>query len=151
MAWVPHPPGPPSPITKIGGLTIKTTEGGIGPSDHTSFYLQNVPAIHFFTGSHEDYHKPGDDADKVDYPGMLRIARYIEEAITTLNDSTKITFTKTADSDTSKAPRFSVTLGVVPDYMYDGKGLKIDGVTENKPAALAGLKQGDVVIEARRP
>ncbi|MBX2982506.1 MAG: M28 family peptidase [Flavobacteriales bacterium] len=132
---------------KTGGLTIKTTEGGIGPSDHTSFYLQNVPAIHFFTGSHEDYHKPGDDADKVDYPGMLRIARYIEEAITTMNDSTKITFTKTADSDTSKAPRFSVTLGVVPDYMYDGKGLKIDGVTENKPAALAGLKQGDVVIK----
>lgn len=131
---------------KAGDLKIKTTESGIGPSDHTSFYLQDVPAIHFFSGSHEDYHKPGDDADKINYDGMLRTARYIEELITVLNDSTKITFTKTADSDTSKAPRFSVTLGVVPDYMYDGKGLRLDGVTEDKPAALAGLKKGDVVI-----
>jgi Zn-dependent M28 family amino/carboxypeptidase len=91
-------------ITKLKGsnLNIKTTEGGIGPSDHTSFYLQGVPAIHFFTGSEEDYHKPTDDADKVNYPGMLRIARYIEAVITTLNDSTKLTFTKTADSDSSE-------------------------------------------------
>jgi Zn-dependent M28 family amino/carboxypeptidase len=130
---------------KAGNLTIKTTEGGIGPSDHTSFYLQDVPAIHFFSGSHEDYHKPDDDADKINYDGLLRTARYIEELVTVLNDSTKITFTKTADADASKAPRFSVTLGVVPDYMYDGSGLRIDGVTEDKPAALAGLKKGDVV------
>lgn len=131
---------------KSGDLQIKTTESGIGPSDHTSFYLQDVPAIHFFSGSHEDYHKPSDDADKINYDGMLRTARYIEELITVLNDSTKITFTKTADADTSKAPRFSVTLGVVPDYMYDGSGMRIDGVTEEKPAALAGLKKGDVVV-----
>ncbi len=132
---------------KVGDLNIKTSEGGIGPSDHTSFYLQGVPAIHFFTGSEEDYHKPTDDADKVNYPGMLRIARYIEAVITTLNDSAKLAFAKTADSDTSKAPRFSVTLGVVPDYMYDGKGLRIDGVTEDKTAAHAGLKAGDIVIK----
>lgn len=129
-----------------GDLSIKTTKGGIGPSDHTSFYLQDVPAIHFFTGTHEDYHKPTDDADKINYPGMLRVARYIEAVITTLNDSTRITFTKTADADSADTPRFKVTLGVVPDYMYDGKGLRIDGVTEGKPAAEAGLKKGDVVI-----
>lgn len=131
---------------RAGGLKIKTTESGIGPSDHTSFYLQDVPAIHFFSGSHEDYHKPSDDADKINYPGMLRTARYIEELITLLNDSTKLTFTKTADADTADAPRFSVTLGVVPDYMYDGKGMRIDGVSEDKPAALAGLRKGDVVV-----
>lgn len=131
---------------KAGNLDIKTTAGGIGPSDHTSFYLQGVPAIHFFTGSHDSYHKPGDDADKVNYPGMLRIARYIEAVITSLNDSTKLTFTKTADKDSTETPRFTVTLGVVPDYMYDGKGLRIDGITEGKPAAHAGLKAGDVVI-----
>jgi hypothetical protein len=132
---------------KTGGLHIKTTEGGVGPSDHTSFYLHNVPAIHFFTGSEPDYHKPSDDADKLNYPGMLRIARYIEAVITTLNDSTKLTFTKTADTDTTEAPRFTVTLGVVPDYMYDGKGLRIDGITEGKTAAEAGLKAGDIVIK----
>ncbi|MCI1751916.1 MAG: M28 family peptidase [Flavobacteriales bacterium] len=136
-------------ITKLKGsnLNIKTTEGGIGPSDHTSFYLQGVPAIHFFTGSEADYHKPTDDADKVNYPGMLRIARYIEATITALNDSTKLTFTKTAGSDSSETPRFTVTLGVVPDYMYDGKGLRIDGITEGKTAAEAGLKSGDIVIK----
>lgn len=131
---------------KVGGLNIKTTEGGVGPSDHTSFYLQGVPAIHFFTGTEPDYHKPSDDADKLDYPGMLRIARYMEAVITTLNDSTKLVFTKTADTDTSKAPRFSVTLGVVPDYMYDGRGLRIDGITEGKTASVAGLRKGDIVI-----
>mgnify|MGYP001180929050 CR=1 FL=1 len=131
---------------KAGGLTIKTTEGGIGPSDHTSFYLQDVPAIHFFSGTHDDYHKPSDDADKINYEGMLRTARYIEELVTVLNDSTKLTFTKTADADKTDAPRFKVTMGVVPDYMYDGKGMRIDGVTEDKPAALAGLKKGDVVV-----
>jgi hypothetical protein len=132
---------------KVGDFKIKTTEGGIGPSDHTSFYLRDVPAIHFFTGSEADYHKPTDDADKVNYPGMLRVARYIEAVITTLNDSTKLVFTKTADTDTSEAPRFTVTLGVVPDYMYDGKGLRIDGITEGKTASVAGLKAGDVVIK----
>ncbi len=132
---------------KVGGLNIKTTEGGVGPSDHTSFYLQNVPAIHFFTGSEPDYHKPSDDANKLDYPGMLRIARYIEAVVTTLNDSTKLVFTKTADTDTSKAPRFSVTLGIVPDYMYDGRGLRIDGVDDGKTASVAGLKKGDIVIK----
>ncbi len=131
---------------KAGNLNIKTTQGGIGPSDHTSFYLQNVPAIHFFTGTHDSYHKPADDADKLNYPGMLRVARYIEAVITGLNDSTKLTFTKTADKDSTETPRFTVTLGVVPDYMYDGTGLRIDGVTEGKPAALAGLKAGDVVV-----
>lgn len=132
---------------KVGDLNIKTTEGGIGPSDHTSFYLQGVPAIHFFTGSEADYHKPTDDADKVNYPGMLRVARYIEAVITTLNDSTKLAFTKTAGSDSTETPRFTVTLGVVPDYMYDGKGLRIDGVTEGRTAAEAGLKSGDIVIK----
>lgn len=131
---------------KTGDLRIKTSESGIGPSDHTSFYLQQVPAIHFFTGTHADYHKPVDDAELLNYAGMLRVARYIEEAITLLNDSTKLTFTRTADAEPSKAPRFSVTLGVVPDYMHDGPGLRIDGVSEGKPAAIAGLLPGDVVL-----
>jgi Zn-dependent M28 family amino/carboxypeptidase len=57
---------------------LKTTTSGIGPSDHTSFYLQGIPAIHFFTGTHADYHKPSDDEEKINYDGMLRITRYIE-------------------------------------------------------------------------
>lgn len=131
----------------VGKLNVKTSESGIGPSDHTSFYLQGIPAIHFFTGSHNDYHKPSDDEDKINYPGMLRITRYIESLITTLNDDGKLTFTKTQDADSTEAPRFTVTLGVVPDYMYDGKGMRIDGVSDGKAAAAAGLKPGDVVVK----
>lgn len=130
-----------------GKLNVKTSESGIGPSDHTSFYLQGIPAVHFFTGSHNDYHKPSDDEDKINYPGMLRITRYIESLITALNDDGKLAFTRTQEADSTETPRFTVTLGVVPDYMYDGKGMRIDGVTDGKAAAAAGLKPGDVVIK----
>jgi hypothetical protein len=133
--------------TLVGDLRIKTTTSGIGPSDHTSFYLQGVPAIHFFTGTHADYHKPSDDEEKINYDGMLRITRYIEALIGSLNDDGKIAFTKTEDVNTENAPRFKVTLGVVPDYLYDGKGMRIDGLTDGKPAANAGLKVGDVVVK----
>ncbi|MFZ1686075.1 MAG: M28 family peptidase [Flavobacteriales bacterium] len=132
---------------RINGLKAKTSVSGIGPSDHTSFYLKDVPAVHFFTGSHSDYHKPTDDVEKVNFPGMLDIARYIESLIVSLNDDPKLTFTKTQDADSTETPRFTVTLGVVPDYMYDGKGMRIDGVTEGKPAAASGLKVGDVVVK----
>jgi hypothetical protein len=126
-------------------FNIKTTESGVGPSDHTSFYLQDVPVLHFFTGAHEDYHKPSDDEEKVNYEGMLRITRYIEQLIVDLDDEGKLAFTKTA-SDTTATPSFKVTLGVVPDYMYSGQGMRIDGVTDGKPAAAAGLRTGDVVL-----
>ncbi|MCB0764306.1 MAG: M28 family peptidase [Flavobacteriales bacterium] len=129
-----------------GNLKVKTTASGVGPSDHTSFYLQGVPAIHFFTGTHADYHKPSDDEEKINYPGMLRVTRYIEALIAALNDNGKLAFTKTQDANSEEVPRFKVTLGVVPDYLYDGKGMRIDGITEGKPAANAGLEVGDVVI-----
>ncbi len=132
---------------KINGLKAKTSKSGIGPSDHTSFYLKDVPAIHFFTGSHGDYHKPGDDVEKVNFNGMLDITRFIESLITSLNDDPKLTFTKTQEADSTETPRFKVTMGVVPDYMYDGKGLRVDGVTEGKPAAAAGLKANDIVVK----
>ncbi len=132
---------------QVGGFHVKTTEGGIGPSDHTSFYLKNIPAIHFFSGTHADYHKPGDDEEKINYDGMLRVIRFIESLITTLNDDPKLAFTRTQDADTASAPGFTVTLGVVPDYMFDGRGMRIDGITEGKPAANAGLKVGDVVVK----
>lgn len=126
-------------------LKVKLTESGVGPSDHTSFYLKDVPAIHYFTGAHEDYHKPSDDEEKINYDGMVRVLRHVEDLIVALNDSVKVTFTKTA-VDTSSTPSFKVTLGVVPDYAYSGEGMRIDGVTDGKPAAKAGLKAGDIVI-----
>lgn len=121
-------------------------ESGVGPSDHTSFYLSDIPVLHFFTGQHEDYHKPGDDSEKLNYNGMEMISNYIFDIITDLNDNGKLEFTKTKN-ESDNAPRFKVTLGVVPDYMYDGEGMRIDGVSEDKPAIKAGIKKGDVVMK----
>lgn len=127
-------------------LKLVTTESGIGPSDHTPFYLQNVPVLHMFTGQHEDYHRPTDDADKINYKGLVRIVRFIERVVEELDSEQKLAFTKTRDSSSDSA-RFAVSLGVVPDYLYDGKGMRIDGVTEGKPAAAAGLEKGDIVVK----
>ncbi|MFD2567269.1 M28 family peptidase [Pseudotenacibaculum haliotis] len=121
-------------------------ESGVGPSDHTSFYLADIPVLHFFTGQHSDYHKPGDDSDKLNYEGMEKISSYIFDVITDLNDNGKLAFRKTKNESES-TPRFKVGLGVIPDYLYEGKGMRIDGVSEGKPAQKAGLKKGDVVIQ----
>lgn len=136
-------------LTEIncGGISIKASQSGVGPSDHTSFYLQDVPAIHIFTGTHEDYHKPSDDADKINYEGTAFVVAFIETIIKELGDDGKIEFTKTKDQDNESAPRFSVTLGVVPDYLFEGQGMRIDGITEGKPAFNAGLQKGDIVIQ----
>ena len=128
------------------GIAVKTSESGVGPSDHTSFYLQDVPAVHFFTGTHADYHKPSDDEHLINYAGMLTIVRKIEALVRALDDDGKLAFTKTEQANAENVPRFRVTLGVVPDYLYDGKGMRIDGVTDGKPAANAGLKAGDIVV-----
>lgn len=132
---------------KAGNLKIKTSESGVGPSDHTSFYLKDIPVLHFFTGTHSDYHKPSDDADKINYDGIARVGNFIIDLITVLDTQGKLDFVKTKEAESGKAPRFSVTLGIVPDYMYDGEGVKADGVTDGKPAHTAGVKAGDVLIK----
>ncbi|WP_026775784.1 M28 family peptidase [Polaribacter sp. Hel_I_88] len=121
-------------------------ESGVGPSDHTSFYLADIPVLHFFTGQHEDYHKPGDDSEKLNYEGMDLIADYIFNIISDLDDNGKLSFRKTKN-ESEDAPRFKVGLGVIPDYLFDGKGMRIDGISEDKPAQKAGLQKGDIVIQ----
>ncbi|SUZ85229.1 uncharacterized protein METZ01_LOCUS38083 [marine metagenome] len=121
-------------------------ESGVGPSDHTSFYLNDIPVLHFFTGQHEDYHKPSDDYDKINFEGMSMISSYIFDIISDLNDNGKLSFTKTIN-ESEEVPRFKVSLGVIPDYLFDGEGMRIDGVTENRPAQIAGLLKGDIVIK----
>ncbi len=128
------------------GFILVPSESGVGPSDHTSFYLEDIPVLHFFTGQHPDYHRPTDTPEKLNYDGMLKIARYVERVMRRLDDETTWEFTKTKDQDEDSTPRFKVTLGVVPDYLYSGSGMRIDGVTEGRPAANAGLKRGDVVV-----
>jgi hypothetical protein len=127
-------------------VKLVTTESGVGPSDHTSFYLQDIPVLHFFTGQHEDYHKPGDDVEKINVEGVLYIAGMIENMVVMTDGEGKMAFSKTKDQS-NDSPRFTVTLGVIPDYLFDGEGMRIDGVSEDKPAQKAGILKGDIVIQ----
>ena len=129
------------------GLKPKTTEAGTGASDHTSFYLQDIPVLHYFTGTHGDYHKPSDDADKINYDGMAEVVNYIIRMSNALETGEKLAFVKTSDADSRSAPRFKVTLGIMPDYFYEGRGIKVDGVTAGRPADIAGVLKGDLLLE----
>ena len=125
---------------------IVAKESGVGPSDHTSFYHADIPVLHFFTGQHEDYHKPTDDTEKLNYEGMQTISNYIFEIITDLDNNGKLPFRATKNESDS-VPKFKVGLGVTPDYLYDGEGMRIDGTRENTPATNAGIQKGDVVMK----
>ncbi len=130
------------------GFTLAKTKSGVGPSDHTSFYLQDVPAIHFFTGAHDDYHKPTDDANLVNYVGILQISDYVVKLIEELDDDGELEFTATKNDDNKRqAAAFKVTLGVMPDYSYADSGMRIDAVIDDRPAANAGLENGDIVVQ----
>ena len=125
---------------------LKTTESGIGPSDHTSFYLQDIPSIHFFTGQHEDYHKPSDDVEKINFEGMYEVFKYVENIIVSSSEIKEFDFVQTK-SDSTTTPMFKVTLGVMPDYMFDGEGMRIDGISKGKTAEKYGFLKGDIVIK----
>ena len=127
-------------------FNIIENESGVGPSDHTSFYINDIPVLHFFTGQHADYHKPSDDPDKINYQGVKEISDYIFSLISDLNDNGKIAFRKTKN-ESEEVPRFKVSLGVMPDYMFNKGGMRIDAVTEDRPGYKAGLIKGDVVIK----
>lgn len=131
----------------VDGIRIKDTESGVGPSDHTSFYLQDIPVLHFFSGTHSDYHKPSDDEDKINYDGAVSITVLIKNILQKTDSPDKLVFSKTNDSENEDAPKFKVTLGVVPDYAFEGEGMRIDGVTDDRPASKAGLEAGDIVIQ----
>ena len=141
-----------SPILKqavnanAGQLKISENESGVGPSDHTSFYLADIPVLHFFTGQHEDYHKPSDDTEKVNFAGMEIVSNYIFNIIKDLDSQPKLPFRKTKN-ESEAVPDFKVTLGVVPDYLFSGKGMRIDGISEDRPAQKAGLQKGDIVVK----
>ncbi|MCX6350483.1 MAG: M28 family peptidase, partial [Bacteroidetes bacterium] len=129
-----------------GAMKIKTTESGMGPSDQTSFYLKDVPALHFFSGTHPDYHKPSDDIEKINFGGMAGIVNYIHAIVMELDSHSKLSFTKTKQ-DSTTAPRYKVTLGIIPDYFYDKGGVRADGISAGKPAEKAGLKAGDIIMK----
>lgn len=128
-------------------LIVKTDSSGMGPSDHSSFYVKNIPALHFFTGSHNDYHKPSDDWDKINYKGEVEVLNAIVKLVNELDAQPKLTFLTTKNKSMGGSRSFKVTLGVMPSYTSDVEGLLIDGVSDGKPAQKAGLLAGDIVVQ----
>jgi aminopeptidase YwaD len=132
--------------TKDKYFKINVDSSGSGPSDHTSFYKKDIPVLFFFTGSHKDYHKPTDDADKINYTGELQIIKYIQNIIAQTDKMDKLAFTKTREVSMGKSS-FKVSVGIMPDYTFTGNGVKVDGVSENRPAQKAGVLTGDVLMQ----
>lgn len=126
---------------------INFDSSGVGPSDHTSFYRKDIPVLFFFTGAHSDYHKPGDDADKVNYTGELMLIKYIYNLVDATNKKGKLAFTKTREAAAQGKRSFNVSLGIMPDYTYSGAGVRADGVSEGKLAQKVGIKAGDVITQ----
>jgi len=130
------------------GFRLAFSPEGIGPSDHASFYLQNIPVIYFSTGAHPDYHTPDDDADRINYEGEQKVVEYAGNVLNeVVNRDEKLTFQEAGSKfQRSRGGRFKVTFGIMPDYAgLETRGMRIDGVTKDKPAYRAGMKKGDII------
>jgi hypothetical protein len=128
-------------------LAVTYKDEGYGPSDHSSFYSKDIPVLHFFTGTHTDYHRPSDDWNLINAGGEAKVLNLMFDLVTVLDlRESKPDFIKTKD-DKQTMPGFKVTLGVVPDYASNVEGLQIMGVKEGGPAQKAGLVGGDVIIK----
>ncbi len=132
------------------GLNIVTQSDAYLPTDSTSFYVAGIPAINAFTGAHEDYHRPTDTADKINYDGLAKVAKLMGLIARQL-----VVSDKPVDYLAMKGPEkgehragLRAYLGTVPDYAAgDVKGLKLSGVGKGGPAEKAGLKAGDVIVK----
>ncbi len=135
-------------VNPRGAFELTLNEDGFGPSDHSSFYGKQVPVLFFWTGTHNDYHKPSDTFEKINYNDEARILKLVARIVRDVDGAEKrLTYT-TAKSDA--APRtggFRVYLGTIPNYADSSDGLLIDGVRDDSPAAKAGLKAGDRIVK----
>lgn len=131
-------------------LKLSLTEEGYGPSDHAAFYSKNIPVLFITSGAHLDYHTPADTWDKINYKGMVMISDMAYRLISELaNMDTKLNFKEAGPKiDSSRGTRKKgITLGIMPDFAGNVKnGLRADLVTPGKPAALGGMKKGDIII-----
>ena len=134
-------------IQKDKYFNLSMDSSGTGPSDHSSFYRKGIPVLFFFTGTHGDYHKPSDDADKINFVGELQIVKLIYSLIEKANIKGQLAFTKTREIPMSTKSSFRVTLGIMPDYTYSGEGIRADGITDGKIAQKAGIQAGDIILQ----
>jgi peptidase M28-like protein/PDZ domain-containing protein len=129
-------------------FTLTLNEDGYGPSDHSSFYAKQVPVLFFWTGTHDDYHKPSDTAEKINYEGEARIVSFVHNIIRDIDQNEKRPTYAVAKSDSQgRSMGFRVYLGTIPNYAESNDGLKLDGVRDDSPASKAGLRAGDRIVK----
>ncbi|HYT48867.1 MAG TPA: M20/M25/M40 family metallo-hydrolase [Pyrinomonadaceae bacterium] len=132
--------------TKQFFLTLN--EDGYGPSDHSSFYAKQIPVLFLWTGNHDDYHKPSDTADKINYEGEARIVSFVERIVWDIDKSDKrLAYTVAKSDSQGRTMGFRVYLGTIPNYADSNDGLKLDGVRDDSPASKAGLKADDKIVK----
>lgn len=122
-------------------------DDGQGSSDHSSFYMKDIPVLFFFTGLHSEYHRPSDDFETLNLRGQHEVTRYVAEIIGRVDgESEKIAFTKVQKKE-QQVRGFNVYVGTIPDYGWQEEGFRISGTSPGGPAEKAGLKEGDVIIK----
>jgi aminopeptidase YwaD len=137
-----------APANMARAFDLTLNEDGFGPSDHSSFYAKQVPVLFFWTGNHEDYHKPSDTADKINYEGETRIVAFVANVIRDIDKNDKRPAYTVAKSESQgRTMGFRVYLGTIPNYADSNDGLKLDGVRDDSPAAKAGLQAGDKIVK----
>jgi Zn-dependent M28 family amino/carboxypeptidase len=122
--------------------------GGLGPSDHASFAAKKIPVIFIWTGTHVDYHRPTDDVEKINFNGMARILDVCDDVVERLATMPRTQYVDKYDRSmgfASGGPR--VRLGIMPDYSFEDKGVKVSSTFPDTPAAKAGIKEGDIIVQ----
>ncbi|WP_290963567.1 M28 family peptidase [Gracilimonas sp.] len=129
-------------------LQLDLVPDGTGASDHTSFYYQDIPVLHYFTDTHADYHRPSDDTEWINAEGQEQLLTHVKRVIERLDELDKedMAFTEAPGEQQRNMTMDGPTLGVLPDYGYDGEGFRITGVSEGRAADNAGLQGGDIII-----
>lgn len=131
-----------------GELKLIRKPEGFGPSDHSAFYGKQIPVLHFFTGIHDDYHRPGDDWDKLNYQGISRVVDLVVEVATDVaNRSDRPDYLEIKGQGTLTRTGSRPYFGSIPDFSEESKGYAISGVSPDSPADKGGLKGGDVIVE----
>ncbi|MBP6001998.1 MAG: M28 family peptidase [Pyrinomonadaceae bacterium] len=129
---------------------LQLSEDGYGPSDHASFYGKQVPVLFFFTGTHLDYHKPSDTAEKINFEGLKNINAYVTEIARAIDAGAKrptYTVAKSAPAPGGGRGGISITLGTIPGFGDSADGMVVDGIRDNSPASAAGIKAGDKIVK----
>lgn len=134
-------------VSDTSDIKLALSEEGYGPSDHSSFYGKDIPVLFYFTGAHEDYHTPFDTYEDINYDGMVRISEQIFKVTDALvNADSTLQFREAGPKKPAATRMKGVTLGIMPDFAGVVKnGLRADFITPGKPAALGGMKKGDII------